>query len=275
MKESIALKTSKYFLTSLIALFCILPFIWVVITAMKPDADFFNPDMILPSQFYPGNFQKVWVTANFFTYFLNSVIVSVITTIICLVLSVMTSYGFCRFKIAGEKVFLMAILFTQMFPSVLLALPYYQTLKKLSLIDRLPGLVIVYISFILPFCIWTMKGFFDNMPWELEEAASIDGCNRLQTVLRIILPIAAPGIAATGLFAFIRSWDEFMYANILINTTARKTIQIGVNSLIGEYTTDWGLLMAGAVISCIPIIIFFVYIQKNLIQGLASGSVKG
>ena len=275
MKESNQLKTLKYFMITAISLFCIIPFIWVVITSLKPDTDFFNPDVILPSKLFFGNFKEVWVTAKFFTYFLNSLVLAFATTFICLALSIMTSYGFCRFKIAGEKSFLMAILFTQMFPSILLALPYYVTLKNLYLIDTITGLVIVYTSFILPFCIWTMKGFFDNMPWELEEASLIDGCNRFQTVVKVILPVAAPGIAATGLFAFIKSWDEFMYANIFINSTDKRTIQIGIHSLIGEYTTDWGMLMAGAVISCIPVIIFFAYIQKNLIQGLAAGSVKG
>ncbi len=275
MHESNVIKAMKYFLITAIALFCMLPFVWVVITSMKPDGDFFDPNIIFPTKVFLGNFKEVWVNAKFFTYFLNSVVLSVATTFICLFLSIMTSYGFCRFKIFGEKSFLLAILFTQMFPSVLLALPYYVTLKNLHLIDKISGLILVYTSFILPFCIWTMKGFFDNMPWELEEAAFIDGCNRFQTVVRVILPVAAPGIAATGLFAFIRSWDEFMYANIFINTSFKRTIQIGIHSLIGEYTTDWGMLMAGAVISCIPVIIFFTYIQKNLIQGLSSGSVKG
>ena len=275
MRDSILIRGITYISISIIALFCILPFIWVIITAFKPQIDFFKPDLIFPSKFFLGNFIQVWVNARFFTYFLNSVVVSAITTLICIVLSIMACYGFCKYYIAGKKYILIIILFTQMFPSVLLALPYYKALRAVHLIDSLSGLVIVYTSFLLPFCIWTMMGFFITLPWELEEAALIDGCTKIQTILKIILPIAAPGIAATGIYAFIKSWDEFMYANIFINSTTKKTIQIGIHSLIGEYTTDWGMLMAGAVISCIPVIAFFALIQRNLIQGLSAGSVKG
>lgn len=275
MRENKAEKVGKYVGIILISLFCAAPFIWVIITSMKLPQDFFDPNQILPSKFYLGNYVQVWFNAQFFTYFLNSVLVSLVTTAICLLLSVMTCYGFCRYRIAMKKYILMTILFTQMFPSVLLALPYYKVLKNIHMVDTLLGLILVYTSFILPYSIWTMKGYFDVMPWELEEAAVMDGCSRFQAVCKILLPIAAPGIAATGLYAFIKSWDEFMYANIFIDSTAKRTIQIGIYSLIGEYTTDWGMLMAGAVISCIPIIIFFSFIQRNMVQGLAAGSVKG
>ncbi|QQO10829.1 carbohydrate ABC transporter permease [Breznakiella homolactica] len=275
MKEPAALRVVKFSVITVIALFCALPFVWVVITAFKSPQDFFTAGRILPSSFYFGNFKDVWVNARFFKYFLNSAFLSTGTTAVCVVLSIMACYGFCRFKIIGKNFILLAILFTQMFPSVLLALPYYRTLQSVKLIDTLLGLGITYTSFTLPFCIWTMMGYFNNLPWELAEAAAIDGCTRFQTVYKIIIPIAAPGIAATGLYAFIKAWDEFMYANIFINTTSKRTLQIGIHSLIGEYTTDWGMLMAGAVISCIPVIILFSFIQKNLVQGLAAGSVKG
>ncbi len=253
----------------------VVPFLWVVLTSLKPEAEIFDPGRFWPSLFYGKHYYEVWFNADFFRYFLNSAIVALTSTFICLLFSVMAAYGFTRFTIRGGNQILLAVLFTQMFPAVLLVLPYYILMKRLNLNNTLAGLVIVYTSFVLPFCIWNIKNFFAALPWELEEAAFVDGCNRFQAIVKAILPIAKPGIAATAILAFIRSWDEFMYANTFINTKELRTVQLGLQSFIGEYTTEWGKLMAGAVISCVPVMLFFGFIQQNLVQGLAAGSVKG
>lgn len=148
-------------------------------------------------------------------------------------------------------------------------------MKQLNLIDSYIGLILMYCSFTLPFAIWNTCAFFISIPWELEEAARIDGCSRLKSFFHVIIHVAKPGLFVTALFCFMTSWDEYMYASIFINTTSKKTIQVGMQDFVGQYSVDWGLLMSAVVISLIPILIFFALVQKNLVQGLSAGAVKG
>jgi len=164
---------------------------------------------------------------------------------------------------------------TRMFPGILLCIPYYIIMKQLNLIDSYIGLILMYCSFTLPFAIWNTCAFFISIPWELEEAARIDGCSRLKSFFHVIIHVAKPGFFVTALFCFMTSWDEYMYASIFINTTSKKTIQVGMQDFVGQYSVDWGLLMSAVVISLIPILIFFALVQKNLVQGLSAGAVKG
>ena len=160
-------------------------------------------------------------------------------------------------------------------PGILLCIPYYIIMKQLNLIDSYIGLILMYCSFTLPFAIWNTCAFFISIPWELEEAARIDGCSRLKSFFHVIIHVAKPGLFVTALFCFMTSWDEYMYASIFINTTSKKTIQVGMQDFVGQYSVDWGLLMSAVVISLIPILIFFALVQKNLVQGLSAGAVKG
>jgi ABC-type glycerol-3-phosphate transport system permease component len=201
--------------------------------------------------------------------------VALVTTLVCILLATMAAYGLTRYKIFGAFKLKIGVLFTRMFPGVLLAVPYYVVMQRLHLIDTHLGLIIIYCSFTLPFAMWNIASFFNQIPWDLEEAAFIDGCNRFSSFMRVILPVARPGIFATGLYCFLNAWDEYMYANIFISTTAKKTLQVGIRDFIGEFTTDWGSLMAAVVISLIPILIFFGMVQKNLVGGLSAGAVKG
>lgn len=148
-------------------------------------------------------------------------------------------------------------------------------MQKMNLIDSHLGLIIINCSFVLPFAVWNMCTFFLQIPWEIEESAMIDGCNRFQSFIKVIFPMAKPGISATTLYCFLMSWDEFMYANTFISTTLKKTVQVGIRDYIGEYSTDWGPLMASVILSLIPVIIFFVFVQDNLVGGLSAGAVKG
>ena len=201
--------------------------------------------------------------------------ISIAVTLISMVFAVMAAYGFCRYHIMGSERIKMGILFTKMFPGVLLSIPYYVIMKKMGLIDTHLGLVIINCSFVLPFAVWNMCTFFAQMPWEIEEAALVDGCNRFQAFTRVIFPLAKPGISATTLYCFLMSWDEFMYANTFINTAVKKTVQVGIRDYIGEYSTEWGPLMAAVILSLIPVIVFFVFVQDNLVGGLSAGAVKG
>lgn len=264
-----------YVLSIVIAMCSFLPFLWVFLTALKSPEQIYNMNQIIPTYITFDNFKQVLFKSNFVRYFLNSTYISVIVTIISMVFAIMAAYGFCRYNIWGAEKMKLGILFTKMFPGVLLSIPYYVIMKKLNLVDTHTSLIIINCSFILPFAVWNMCTFFVQIPWEIEESALIDGCNRFQSFIKVIFPMAKPGISATTLYCFLMSWDEFMYANTFINTSVLKTVQVGIRDYIGEYSTEWGPLMAAVILSLIPVIIFFVFVQDNLVGGLSAGAVKG
>lgn len=252
-----------------------LPFVWVLMTSVKSPEQIFNTSQIIPTYITFKNFSEVLFHSNFVRYFINSAVISVQVTVISMLFAVMAAYGFCRYHIMGCDRIKLGILFTKMFPGVLLSIPYYVIMKKMGLIDTHLGLVIINCSFVLPFAVWNMCTFFLQIPWEVEEAALVDGCNRFQAFTKTIFPLAKPGISATTLYCFLMSWDEYMYANTFINTTLKKTVQVGIRDYIGEFSTDWGPLMAAVILSLIPVIVFFVFVQDNLVGGLSAGAVKG
>ena len=268
-------KTVLYVLAVAVALCSILPFVWVFFTSLKGPEQIYDMNQTIPTYITFDNFKKVLFQSNFIRYFWNSAYISVIVTGISMVFAVMAAYGFCRYKIFGAEKMKMGILFTKMFPGVLLSIPYYVIMQKMNLIDSHLGLIIINCSFVLPFAVWNMCTFFLQIPWEIEESAMIDGCNRFQSFMKVIFPMAKPGISATTLYCFLMSWDEFMYANTFISTTLKKTVQVGIRDYIGEYSTDWGPLMASVILSLVPVIVFFVFVQDNLVGGLSAGAVKG
>lgn len=265
----------SYFFVFLMVFIAIAPFVYVIFTALKTSEQIYDPNQIIPTYITFDNFKQVLFHSNFVRYFINSIFITSVTTVICLILSLMAAYGLTRYYIVGAQSIKMAVLMTRMFPSILLCVPFYIIMKNLHLIDSYVGLILMYISFTLPFSIWNTCAFFETLPWELEEAALIDGCSRLSSFFRVIFYVARPGVFVTALLCFMTSWDEYMYASIFINTTLKKTLQVGMQDFVGQYSVDWGLLMAAVVISLIPILLFFAIVQKNLVQGLSAGAVKG
>jgi len=275
MKQKTLKSIIVYSVTILAAILAAFPFIIVLLTSLKSAEQIYNINEIIPSYVSLDNFYRVIVKAKFLSYFKNSAFVGVVTTSTCMFISVLGAYGFSRFNIIGGKHIRMVILYTRMFPGILLSVPYYIVMRGLNLTNTLAGLILIYSSFSLTFCIWNLKAFFASIPWEIEESAFIDGANRWQAFILVIIPVARPGILATSLFCFLSAWDEFMFANLFITSASKKTVPIGVYSFIGEYSTDWGGLMAAAIIGLIPVIIFFAVVQKNLVTGITAGSVKG
>lgn len=270
------LQLAKHLLAIGACCLLVAPFLWMISTSLKGPAEIsLRTPTIIPHHPMPSNYSRVLEQAHFGRYFLNSLLVSVATTLISVALATLAGYAFARFKLPGGKALLLGILATQMFPGILLAIPLYILIKDLGLLNSLLGLILVYTTFALPFSVWLLRNFFVTVPRELEESAMVDGATRLGALWRIILPIAAPGIAATSIFSFILAWNEFLYANTFISSSSKYTLPVGLQSLIGEYTTDWGMLMAGAVVTTVPIVIGFVFVQRNLTQGLAAGAVKG
>jgi ABC-type glycerol-3-phosphate transport system permease component len=252
------------------------PFLWMISTSLKDSAEVvLREPTIIPRSFAVQNYSDAFSRGNFGRYLINSVAVALAVTLFSLALATLSGYAFARFRLFGGKAILLGILATQMFPAILLAIPLYILIRNLGLLNSLVGLVLVYTTFALPFCVWMMRNYFLTIPKELDESAMVDGATRLQALRSVVLPVAMPGIAATGIFSFILSWNEFLYANTFISSADLRTLPVGLQSLIGEFTTDWGLLMAGAVITTVPIVVIFFFVQRQLTQGLASGAVKG
>jgi ABC-type glycerol-3-phosphate transport system permease component len=276
MRPAPRTQLAKHLLAAGACCLILAPFLWMISTSLKDPAEVVLRDpTIIPRSFAVQNYADAFNRGNFSRYIVNSVVVALAVTFLSLLLATLSGYAFARFRLFGGKAILLGILATQMFPAILLAIPLYILIRNLGLLNSLVGLVLVYTTFALPFCVWMMRNYFLSVPKDLDESAMVDGATRLQALRSVVLPVAMPGIAATGIFSFILSWNEFLYANTFISSADLRTLPVGLQSLIGEYTTDWGLLMAGAVITTMPIVIIFFFVQRRLTQGLASGAVKG
>jgi len=259
----------------LLIIFSVLPFLWMFATSFKSGAETYtNPPTWIPKQPTLSNYRYILQRGSFAMYFRNSIIVALATTIITLIVASSAGYAFSRFRFAGWKFILLAFLVTQMFPSVLLIIHLFQVVKTMRLLNTLYALVLSYITFNLPLCVWLLKGFFDQIPRELEEAAMIDGCSRVSALVRVILPVSLPGIIATGIFAFIGAWDELVFAMTFTSSDDARTLAVGLGRFITSYEIQWNHLAAGSVITTVPVIIMFLLVQKLLVKGALAGSVK-
>ena len=269
-------KSFIYIAITTITAFLNFPFLWMLTTSLKDSVEMFSADpTFLPKDLTFANYISLLKEYNFFTYFKNSVIVSVSTTLVALLFATFMAYGISRFKFRGKNIISSSLILTQMFPLPLIIITIYITFVKLGLFDTRLGLVIAYCTFALPFCTMMLRSYFDGLPVELEEAAAIDGCGPFSTIFRIVIPLAAPSIVAMGLFAFILSWQELMMSMTLVHSTALRTMPVAITMMVGVRNIMWGPLMAASVIVSIPVVILFVYFQKYLISGMTMGAVKG
>ncbi len=253
----------------------IVPIAWMVSIALRPNSQVFStPIKIIPQTFSLESFRTVFGNKDLIRLFLNSYIISFSVTIICIAFSSMAGYGFARFKFKGRKVALIYILLTQMFPMVLLSIPYFIFSTKVGIYNTYFALILAYTSFALPFSIMMMRDFITTIPRELDEAAIIDGCSTFKTFFFIILPPSLPGLIATGVYTFILAWNEYLFAVTLTRTIDVRPLTIGIGMLIGEYSTEWNALMALSFMASAPLIIIFLFLQKYFLQGLTAGSVK-
>ena len=259
------------------AAFCLFPFFWMLDTALKPPDEVRSLDPTFWIK-HPtlDNFHHVLTDGNFLVYFRNSVIVAGGSTLLALMVSIFCGYALSRFpRQPAARTVGAALLLSQMIPGVLLLAPLYILMRELGLLSTYRALIIVYCTFSIPLCCFMLKGFFDAIPRELEDAAEMDGCSRLGFIYRILLPLAAPGLLATALFCFVTAWNEFLFGYVLINDDARRTLTPGIMVFKGPHLTDWGALMAASVLAVVPVAVFFVYLQRFLAEGLSAGAVKG
>ena len=264
----------------------IAPFLWMIISSISPQFELVaRPPHWIPDNptldryraliFGPEPGQSMPIAAERFLQALgNSLIVSISTTIICLIVGTLAAYPFARMRIPGESYFLLGILTVQMLPVIVIIIPLYLLMQRLGLIDTYRGLILLYAGFLLPTVIWIMFGYLQTIPRELEDAAMIDGCSRPGAIVRVILPLSGPGLVAVGAFAFLSAWNEFFMA--LIFTTANtKTITVTVTEFSTQFGIDFGLMATGGVIGSIPPLILALLLQRYLVKGLTTGAVKG
>lgn len=220
------------------------------------------------------NYKSVWGDGRFLKYGLNSLLIALSATFIGVALATPAAYIFARYKPRGTKVMLFGILSTRMIPQVTFMIPFFILFSRIRILDTYPAIIIMHLTIILGFVIWLMRSYFLDLPLELEEAALVDGCTRFQAFIRVVLPIAAPGLATSAIFAFIYSWNEFMYA-LIVTGTKTKTIPLGVYNWVAWEEVHWGELTSTAILALIPVVIFYFFVQKALVRGLTMGAVKG
>jgi arabinogalactan oligomer/maltooligosaccharide transport system permease protein len=257
------------------------PVMLVVKKAFEPGRDFALSPSPIPTSVTLDNFRGLFGSRGshgeylFVRQALNSVAIALATTVVGVFLSCTAAYALSRFRFPGRKAGLTTFVVVQMFPSTLLIMPLYVVLDKLGLLNSITGLVLVYSTTAIPFCVWTLKGYFDGLPRELEEAARIDGASAWLIFRKIILPLARPGLAVTALFSFMTAWNEFILASTFMTSESRYTLPVLIQSSVGEFSSQYGIFAAGAIVTSVPVMAVFYVLQKYLVGGLTAGAVKG
>lgn len=258
-----------------LALLVFAPFYWIFSASIKAPREIIaRIPTLIPHSFTWQHYDKLIGASAFPTYLYNSLLAALGTMLITVILAVLAAYGLYRLRFPGRNTIFQIILVTYAFPGVLLLIPLYGMLSHLRLIDTLTALVIINVTFAAPFAVWMLQAFFRTIPLELEEAAALDGANRLQTMVLIMLPLAAPGVASVAIFAFIMAWTEYMFASVLILSDAKRTLPVGLAGIIGQYQIDWGLLLAGATLTALPVMLLFSLVGRHFVEGLTAGAGK-
>lgn len=267
--------TVSYVYLSILAVIAAFPLVWILLSSIKSKNELAgDPTSFFPKHISFENFRIVFEQLNFGRNVGNSILVAGSTTLVAIAISALGAYGIVRFFPRFGKKLTRVLITTYMFPPILLAVPYSIIMGKAGLMNSRIGLVIVYMSFSVPYAIWLLVGFFQTVPIDIEEAARIDGANKIQVFYRVVLPIVAPGIVAVAIYTFINAWNEFLYSLILINSSEKATVAVALKSLEGQEVLDWGVMMAASAVVVIPSVIFFMLIQKKIAGGLAAGAVK-
>lgn len=271
--------SGRVFLVFLLT-FTVLPMAWMVLTSVKSQF----AAMQYPPQWWPAEptLQNYWrlldpsnkVGQEFLRYFWNSLYVSALTTVLGVAVAVPAAYAFSRFRFPGRTFLFFAVLLRNMFPAVVFLMPLFLLMRWLGLVNTHGSLILTYLTFGLPLSIWLLKGFFDNIPIQLEQAARIDGATRFQAFLLIVMPLSSPGIIATSIFSFIGAWNEYVYAYTFLSKQASMTLPVGIQRFFTEFATDWPGLMAATFLMSVPVVVLFLVLQKYFVRALTEGAVK-
>ncbi len=271
--------SGRVFLAFLLV-FTVLPMAWMVLTSVKSQF----AAMQYPPQWWPAEptLQNYWrlldptnkVGQEFLLYFWNSLYVSALTTVLGVAVAVPAAYAFSRFRFPGRTFLFFSVLLRNMFPAVVFLMPLFLLMRWLGLVNTHGSLILTYLTFGLPLSIWLLKGFFDNIPIQLEQAARIDGATRFQAFLLIVMPLSSPGIIATSIFSFIGAWNEYVYAYTFLSKQGSMTLPVGIQRFFTEFATDWPGLMAATFLMSVPVVVLFLVLQKYFVRALTEGAVK-
>ncbi|MDD3203085.1 MAG: carbohydrate ABC transporter permease [Pygmaiobacter massiliensis] len=265
-----------YLILIFMVMITLLPLGWIISTSLKSSTEIFaKPPYWIPKHATVQSYLDVLFSSGIPRAFGNSVIVGAVTALLALLLGGSAGYAFARFQFRGKTFFSMFMLLSQMLPLTVLMIPLFYMCNRVGLVDAKLGLSLAHLVISMPLVTWMAKGYFKGIPKEIEEAAVVDGCNTLQSLWHVVIPLLRPALAATGIYAFISSWNEFALANVLTRSEVSRTVPIALNEFSSFFKVDWGDTMAAATIITIPIIFLFLCIQKQFVEGLASGAVKG
>ncbi len=258
------------------AAFSLFPVVWALLTSLKREGDIVTATLhILPPRPTFANYVAIWTQSNLPALMQNSAITTAITVLICVATGTLAAYAVSRTRFPRREPLLLFYLLLKMFPAVLMVIPLFLILRDVDLLDTHLGLALAYTAFLLPVFIWMMKGFFDAIPPELEEAALIDGCTRIGAMVRVILPLVRGGLLACAVFIGIGAWNEYLFALMLTTSSGSRTWPVGLQLMVGEFQLPWGALSAGGILSIIPVVLLFALVQRTMVRGLAAGAVKG
>jgi len=273
--RSLPARLALYVAAVVIAIYSAFPIYWMVVSSLRDPTSLFSRVSLLPGPFTLDSYRNLLELTDYPTHFVNSVIVAVITVLVTMVFSIMIAYAVTRQRIRGKKVIVGAMLYAYMFPPLLIAIPMFTVFARLGLSDTLTGLIASHLTLTLPLGVWFLWGFFKGMPFELEEAAMVDGCTRLGAFLRVVLPLSLPGLITVAIFSFLLSWTDYTFALIMIGSDANKTLPVGLASMVGSFDLRWGEIMAGSTLIALPLFAAFALLTQYFIQGLGAGAVKG
>ena len=259
----------------LLLIFLLFPFYWTFVTSIKSASELNSITVVYwPQQPTLEAYRHLFEISNFLHPMKNSLIVALITTAVSLTVSTLAAYAFSRYRFVGRKFLMLLFLTNNMFPTVLLLVPLFTIMRRMGLLYKPTSLVLSYTTFTIPFSVWLLNGYLNDLPLSMEEAAMIDGANRTQAFTRIVLPVLLPRLLATGVYIFMQSWNEYTFAVLFTNENSR-TIPVSLKMLLGQLGVQWDLITAGGIITVIPVCIMFFFAQKRLVAGLTAGAVKG
>jgi len=267
---------ATYVVALLIALFILTPLIWTFVSSLKPDSEIMRySSRILPEQMVLDHYRNLFKNTSFLVYFLNSFLVGAVTTPLTLFMAMPAAYSLTRFRYRGRDLYAAFILFSYMVPLLLLGIPMFLIMRYLHILNTRLSLILSYVAFSLPFSMWMLRSFLLGIPLHLEEAAMVDGASRQQALVKIVLPLAKPGLIACGIFTFILVWNEYTLALLFIRSESLKTLPIGIAAFIGTTAYEWGYILSAIVMMTLPILVGFIFIQRTLIRGFLAGATKG
>lgn len=264
-----------WLLVILFLVFLIFPLYWMFVTSVKTEAEIYaSPLIYWPTELISDTYERLFGYFDFLHYMRNSLIVAAAAMVISLTVSLLAAYAFARYQFKGKRLLMCVFLSNNMFPTVLLMIPLYSIMRQLGLLYTHGALILSYTTFTIPFTVWLLQGFIKDFPFSLEEAALVDGCNRLTAFFYIFLPIIKQCLIAAGVYIFMQAWNEYTLSSMFTNPETR-TIPVALNSLIGQLGVEWDMLCAGGIVAVLPVCIMFFFAQKRLVEGLTAGAVKG